>query len=210
MSDAAEEREDGVEVWFTLDRGRFYLVPRGLTLPRGDTVVRGPLGLRRARVDLEGMAAWEVPRDEALGIIDRRVGAVAGSLRGALGRLVEKGHALAGTTPEDGEVEVPSLDPKDLLGVSAGEVVGEADGARRAVRGMLDRASEVAERIGAGDRQAVRERLGELEHDLLDQDGAVPTRLRALGNEVDLRKERLSEGLSRWLGNLEPPREVEE
>lgn len=164
------EDEDRQEVWFTPDRTRFYLVPKGLALPRGDQLIRGPTGLRRKRVDLDGMSAWEVPKAEALAQIDRQVGNATGRIRDLLGRVVEKGHEITGTTSAtSGFDEIPSLDPKSVVGVTAGEVVGDADGARRALSGLLDRAAGTAERIGAGDRTAVRQRLHELEHDLLDE-----------------------------------------
>lgn len=143
--------EEPLSVWFTPDRRHFYLVPRGLTLPAGEMPIRGPFGLRRRHVDPEAMEPWAVPREEALAAIDRAVADAVGQARGTLGRLVEAGwHATGTGGGRPGIDEIPDLKPEDLLGRSAGELVADPEGGRKAVRGLAQRLSEVTSDLTSG------------------------------------------------------------
>ncbi len=75
--------------WIEVASGRVFRVPAEHALPMGDAVVRNLKG-ERLDVDLEALAEFEVPRDEAFKQVAQDVGGFLGSLSEGLMGEVEK------------------------------------------------------------------------------------------------------------------------
>ncbi len=182
-----------LELWFLPDRSRFFLVPRGVRLPAGGQLLHG-LPLRRRQVAAEALETWEVSQEHARTHVDQRVVGAMGGMRRAVEDLLGLEEEGAEVTPPEEELRDRA---REFLGVSAGDVVLEPGRARDGLRSVLDKLGQAARDAApdAEERAALRERLKEVEHDLLDPEGTIGRGVATVEDQMDAALPAIGAGL---------------
>lgn len=180
-------------LYFTADRGRFFLVPADVVVPTGELVLHTLQGTTD-RFDEEAITAHEVDQQAAKAHVD------AGWERG-VARIRDAWRDLIGAAP--------TAEPPDLSrwpgGVSPGAIATDPERQREARRNLIEGAQRL---FGVKDEQRVartEERLDRLGEQAADGAKRVRTAAEELGEDLAKRApdvERTFEEVGRGLSEL--------
>lgn len=192
------ESEVSYVIYADRKNGRFYRIPKGVSLPEGAVEVRDLMG-NRLKVDETVIAVYEIDEQEAKELA-----------REFMGKMTRRaGHFVTRTATmlrevSNGEIPtVPTPDPKkqretiaDALGVTPEQLTTDPDAL---MRGLVDVISGVSEalRDGARERPKVPDTLQKQMEALVE---GVRTEF---GDDVGSRVEELPEKLASYLRNPE-------
>lgn len=190
---SAQERAEKARkhLWFTPDKGRFFLIPHDLTLPPGDFVIRSAQAVRATVVEAS-LAPFEVD------ITAARAHVNAG-WEEVLGPVQQAWRDLLGSQAEEGSS--PPL--ADWLGVSPGEAITDPEKARQARKALVERAASLLgrelspeqldrfeaslDRLGSAvvrDAERLRTSTAELADELEARRPQIEARLEATGESL--------------------------
>lgn len=128
-------------IWFDQERENFFAVPDEITIPKGETILKG-FGGRIHRVDAAAIEPWRISKEQASARINARVEKAWGNLRGAVDRLFLFGETAARQAGvEVSEDERRSPLPEKLsaiLGMEPGEMLTEPDRVRDRLRAVAE------------------------------------------------------------------------
>jgi len=177
--------EKPVEVWNTLDRSRYFLIPADMAMPSGPLTIAQ--GIRNPRqVDEELAAQYEVSRTEArTHLADRAQNAFA-KVRKAFGDARQRRAETTGEPlDEDWENPMPGS-AKELFGVDPVEMMSDRESAKKGASNFLNFIVQAA-RDASGDegvKQTLDDGLARLEAEIDNPDGQLAKAMEAATTQL--------------------------
>ena len=177
--------EKPVEVWNTLDRSRYFLIPPDMAMPTGTLTIAQ--GIRKRRdVDAELAAQYEVSPAEARKHLADKAQSAFAKVRSAFGearkkKAEERGEPL----DEDWDNPMPGS-AKELFGVDPVEMMSDRESAKKGASNFLNFIVQAA-RDASGDegvKQTLDDGLARLEAEIDNPEGQLAKAMEAASTQI--------------------------
>ena len=170
-------------VWFDTDRTRYFVIPDDEVVSPGELFLRSARGAQRL-VDAELVAAYEVPKEEAVRLMRVEFDEAVGRVKGSLGELFNLGGRREGGKGMDGDQIIRGLGKVFGTAVTAVQETltnpavaanarGRAQHVAEDLKGEAEKLEPALQQVGEKLREALRspemtKALDDLGHGLQD------------------------------------------